>query len=96
MGVVAGDPHSSAQSQLDQACGTDTKLPFGLSLKPCASPNPPPSATPPSASPGTAGLVLDTEKTLPVACVATQKNMVSSQPTTITAIQVESVTRIPT
>jgi hypothetical protein len=40
--------------------------------------------------------VLDTEKTLQVACAATQKNTVSSQPTTITAVQVESVTRIPT
>jgi hypothetical protein len=46
--------------------------------------------------PLTTGLVLDTEKTLQVACAATQKDTVSSQPTTITAIQVESVTRIPT
>jgi len=44
--------------------------------------------------PLTTGLVLDTSKTLQVGCVATQGNTVSSQPTTITAIQVESVTRI--
>jgi hypothetical protein len=44
--------------------------------------------------PLTTGLVLDAPKTLQVGCVATQKNTVSSQPTTITAIQVESVTRI--
>lgn len=44
--------------------------------------------------PLTTGLVLDTEKTLQVACAATQSNTVQSQPTTITAIQVESVTRI--
>ena len=43
--------------------------------------------------PLTTGLVLDTPKTLQVACQATQKSTVSSQPTTITAIQVESVTR---
>jgi hypothetical protein len=46
--------------------------------------------------PLTTGLVLDEPTTLQVGCVATQKNTVSSQPTTITAIQVESVTRIPT
>lgn len=45
--------------------------------------------------PLTTGLVLDKPKTLQVGCVATQKTTVSSQPTTITAIQVESVTRIP-
>ena len=44
--------------------------------------------------PITTGLVLDTPTTLQVACVATRKNTVSSQPTTITAIEVESVTRI--
>jgi hypothetical protein len=44
--------------------------------------------------PLTTGLVLDTPKTLQVGCVATQKITVSSQPTTITAIEVESVTRI--
>jgi hypothetical protein len=37
------------------------------------------------------GLVLDRPGTLQVGCRATQKNMVSSQPSTITAIQVESV-----
>ena len=46
--------------------------------------------------PLTTGLVLDKPKTLQVGCVATQKNTVSSQPTTVTAIQVESVTRIRT
>ena len=44
--------------------------------------------------PFTTGLVLDTPTTLQVACVATRKNTVSSQPTTIAAIEVESVTRI--
>ena len=44
--------------------------------------------------PFTTGLVLDTPKTLQVVCVATRKNTISSQPTTITAIEVESVTRI--
>jgi hypothetical protein len=43
--------------------------------------------------PLTTGLVLDSPKTLQVGCLATQKDMVASQPTTITAIQVESVTR---
>jgi len=46
--------------------------------------------------PLTTGLVLDKPKTLQVGCRTTQKNTVSSQPTTITAIQVESVTRIET
>jgi hypothetical protein len=41
----------------------------------------------------TTGLALDRPKTLQVGCVATRKLTVSSQPTTITAIQVESVTR---
>jgi hypothetical protein len=41
--------------------------------------------------PLTSGLVLDVPKTLEVGCVATQNNAVASQPTTITAIQVESV-----
>jgi hypothetical protein len=44
--------------------------------------------------PFTTGLVLDTLKTLQVACVASPANSVVSQPTTITAIEVESVTRI--
>ena len=44
--------------------------------------------------PLTTGLVLDTHKTLQIACVATQQGLVTSQPTTITAIQVESVTRL--
>ena len=44
--------------------------------------------------PLTTGLVLDKPKTLQVGCRATEKNTVSSQPTTITAIQVESVNRI--
>jgi hypothetical protein len=44
--------------------------------------------------PLTTGLALDTRRTLQVGCVATQPNTVSSQPTTITAIQMESVTRI--
>ena len=43
--------------------------------------------------PLTTGLALDTPQTLQVGCVATYPN-VASQPTTITAIQVESVTRI--
>jgi len=40
------------------------------------------------------GLVLDTAKTLQVACVAQPANAAVSQPTTITAIEVGSVTRI--
>lgn len=44
--------------------------------------------------PLTTGMVLDKPKTLQVVCSAAQANMVSSQPTTITAIQVGSVTRI--
>ena len=44
--------------------------------------------------PLTTGVVLDKPKTLQVVCTATQANTVSSQPTTITAIQVGSVTRI--
>src|SRR4029077_11637316 len=43
--------------------------------------------------PLTSGLVLDVPKTLEVGCVATQNNAVASQPTTIPAIQVESVAR---
>ena len=43
--------------------------------------------------PLTSGLVLDVPKTLEVGCVATQNNAVASQPTTITAIQVELVAR---
>jgi uncharacterized protein YjbI with pentapeptide repeats len=43
-----------SQAQLDSACGDGAKLPPGLTLKPCASPNPPPDVTPPSAGPGTA------------------------------------------
>ncbi len=45
-------------------------------------------------APLTTGLALDGAQTLQVGCVATQPDTVSSQPTTITAIQVESVTRI--
>jgi uncharacterized protein YjbI with pentapeptide repeats len=41
-----------SQAQLDEACGAEAKLPPGLTLKPCASPNPPPDVRPPSA-PGT-------------------------------------------
>jgi len=44
--------------------------------------------------PLTTGLVLDKPKTLQVGCRATEKSTVSSQPTTTTAIQVESVNRI--
>ena len=44
--------------------------------------------------PLTTGVVLDKPKTLQVVCTASQANTVSSQPTTITAIQVGSVTRI--
>jgi hypothetical protein len=44
--------------------------------------------------PLTTGLTLDRRRTVQVGCVATQPDTVSSQPTTITAIQVESVTRI--
>jgi hypothetical protein len=44
--------------------------------------------------PLTTGLALDRRQTVQVGCVATQPYTVSSQPTTITAIQVESVTRI--
>jgi hypothetical protein len=40
------------------------------------------------------GLVLDTPQTLQVACVAIPSNAAVSQPTTITAIEVGSVTRI--
>jgi hypothetical protein len=44
--------------------------------------------------PLTTGLALDRPRTVQIGCVATQALTVSSQPTTITAIQVESVTRI--
>ena len=44
--------------------------------------------------PLTTGLVLDTPKTLQIACVAGHAGLVTSQPTTITAIQVDSVTVI--
>ena len=44
--------------------------------------------------PLTTGLALDRPQTVQVGCVASQTTFVSSQPTTITAIQVESVTRI--
>ena len=44
--------------------------------------------------PLTTGLALDRRQTVQVGCVATQPDTVSSQQTTITAIQVESVTRI--
>ncbi len=44
--------------------------------------------------PFTTGLVLDKPKTLQVGCVATPANSAVSQPTTITAIEVGSVTRI--
>jgi len=44
--------------------------------------------------PLTTGLALDRPQTVQVGCVATVPETVSSQPTTITAIQVESVTRI--
>jgi hypothetical protein len=40
------------------------------------------------------GVVLNQQKTLQVVCTATQANTVSSQPTTITAIQVESLTHV--
>ena len=40
------------------------------------------------------GLVLDTPKTLQIACVATPANSAASQPTTITAVEVGSLTRI--
>lgn len=45
--------------------------------------------------PLTTGLTIDTLQTLQVGCTATQPNVVYSQPTTITAIQVDSMTRIP-
>jgi hypothetical protein len=38
--------------------------------------------------------VLDTPKTLQIACVAGQAGLVTSQPTTITAVQVQSLTVI--
>ena len=44
--------------------------------------------------PLTTGLALDRRQTVQVGCVATEPDTVSSQPTTITAIQVESLTRI--
>lgn len=44
--------------------------------------------------PLTTGLALDRRQTVQVGCVATEPDTVLSQPTTITAIQVESVTRI--
>lgn len=44
--------------------------------------------------PLTTGLALDRPRTLQVGCVATQPDTACSQPTTITAIQVGSVTRI--
>jgi len=44
--------------------------------------------------PLTTGLVLDTAKTLQVACVATPSDSAASQPTTITAIEVGSLARI--
>jgi hypothetical protein len=44
--------------------------------------------------PLTTGLVLDTPKTLQIACVACHAGLVTSQPTTMTAIQVESLTVI--
>jgi hypothetical protein len=44
--------------------------------------------------PVTTGLTLDSPQTLQVVCQASQPDTVVSQPTTITAIQVESVTRI--
>lgn len=44
--------------------------------------------------PLTTGLALDRPQTIQVGCVATEPATVSSQPTTIMAIQVESVTRI--
>jgi uncharacterized protein YjbI with pentapeptide repeats len=34
-GADLADAQSLTQEQLDQACGTDTKLPLGLTLKPC-------------------------------------------------------------
>jgi hypothetical protein len=40
------------------------------------------------------GVVLNQQKTLQVMCTATQPNIVSSQPTTITAIQVPSLTHV--
>ena len=40
------------------------------------------------------GVVLTQQKTLQVVCTATQPNIVSSQPTTITAIQVPSLTHV--
>lgn len=44
--------------------------------------------------PLTTGLTLDTTQTLQVGCVASQPDIIMSQQTTITAIQVDSVTRI--
>jgi hypothetical protein len=44
--------------------------------------------------PLTTGLVLDSPKTLQVGCMANKKDTISSQPTTITAIRMESLTRI--
>jgi hypothetical protein len=44
--------------------------------------------------PLTTGLALDRPQTLQVGCRASQPDAVGSQPTTITAIQVDSVTRI--
>jgi hypothetical protein len=40
------------------------------------------------------GVVLNQQKTLQVMCTATQPNIVSSQPTTISAIQVPSLTHV--
>jgi len=44
--------------------------------------------------PLTTGLTLEKTQTLQVGCVAAQPYIIASQPTTITAIQVDSVTRI--
>lgn len=44
--------------------------------------------------PLTTGLALDRPQTVQVGCVTTRQDTVSSQLTTITAIQVDSVTRI--
>lgn len=44
--------------------------------------------------PLTTGVALDTRRTIQVGCVTTEAGRLSSQPTTITAIQVDSATRI--
>jgi hypothetical protein len=46
------------------------------------------------AVPLTTGLVLDAPTTLQIGCIANKKDTIASLPTTITAVQVESLTRI--